>query len=173
MVIPHGTDAVHHFSKSSGGKKNEYFTCLGCTTAKFGVKCSATLEKGGHLWVGEEHCCEPVALADHIKEQADRKARQMIADGVKPRTAHDIFFKKTADVGIDINEYNKYRRQYSRWRGANIPTCVPGRIASDFHYLYPPSMKKRWLLFETKDVTGFASDLQLRTMAEAEVLQTV
>uniref|UniRef100_A0A914Y233 Integrase n=1 Tax=Panagrolaimus superbus TaxID=310955 RepID=A0A914Y233_9BILA len=92
-------------------------------------------------------------MATHLTEQNDRKARKMVADGVRPRTAHDIFFKKTADLGLDIGEYNKYRRQYSRWRGAYLPNCVPERFASDFRYLYP--------------------NLQLRMIAEAEALQLV
>jgi hypothetical protein len=112
-------------------------------------------------------------MENHLKEQEDRKCRLMVAEGVKPRTAHDIFFKRTADMDIDIGEYNKYRRQYSRWRGAYYPSCVAGKIDPEFHYLYPPQKGKRWLLFEDKQVTGFASDLQLRIMAEADVLQLV
>uniref|UniRef100_A0A914Q2L7 MULE transposase domain-containing protein n=1 Tax=Panagrolaimus davidi TaxID=227884 RepID=A0A914Q2L7_9BILA len=170
IVVPHDQNNVYHYSKSSGSKNNEYFTCMGCTRSKSTVKGAAILEDG-NLWVGPDHGCVPVTMENHLKEQEDRKCRLMVAEGVKPRTAHDIFFKRTADMDIDIGEYNKYRRQYSRWRGAYYPSCFAGKIAPEFHYLYPPQKGKRWLLFEDKQVTGFASDLQLRIMAEADVLQ--
>uniref|UniRef100_A0AC34GIT0 Uncharacterized protein n=1 Tax=Panagrolaimus sp. ES5 TaxID=591445 RepID=A0AC34GIT0_9BILA len=121
--------------------------------------------------VPQNTCCQPIPLEAHLTEQADRKARNMVAEGVRPRTAHDIFFKNTANMGLEIGEYNKYRRQFSRWRGAYLPGCVPGKIDTDFTFLYPPSLKKRWLLFQSDKITGFGSDLQLRMMAEAEALQ--
>lgn len=181
LIVLEEDERSHQYKEKNSSNDRRYFYCIGCQSAKNLPLAEGNQSPGSsgyllnntfYLKTNNHHpLCSSLRTDAHTIQQLLRKAMIRVVNGTKPVISYYYCWKEAKKNEIEhlFPPYFAIRKRFSRWRLSVLPSMKLGEIPTQFYNLGNRSCD-RWLLFDTVNVTVFATDQQLISMAKALIL---